>query len=246
MAKHWVGTSGWSYDSWRGPFYPRGVRKTDWIAHYAQTFKSVEINASFYHLPKAPVLEGWVAKTPRDFLFAVKAWRAITHYHRLADCAELLETFYDRIGALGAKAGPVLFQLPPRFGADLPRLRDFLALLPPGRRHAFEFRDPSWHAEDVQTLLADHGAAFCVFEMGPLRTPRVTTADFVYLRLHGHRRRYRGNYTDAALRDWAGWLGEQMAAGRDVYAYFDNTDERDFALRNAQTLDTMLAAEAGT
>jgi len=240
MATHRVGTSGWSYDAWRGQFYPRGVKKTDWLGHYAQTFKTVEINASFYHLPKQAVLEGWAAKTPPNFLFAVKAWRAITHYRRLADCDDHLRVFYERLDALGPKAGPVLFQLPPRFPVDLPRLRDFLTLLPKDRRHAFEFRDPSWHDDAVYALLAELGAAFCVFEMGPSRSPRVATGDFVYLRLHGHRQRYKGNYSDAVLRDWAGWLRSHMGEGRDVYAYFDNTDEQDFALRNAQALDAML------
>lgn len=241
MAKHWIGTSGWSYDGWRGRFYPRGLRKSNWVGHYARSFKTVEINASFYRLPKASVLEGWAAQTPADFLFAVKAWRAITHYRRLADCRDHLEIFYERLAALGPKAGPVLFQLPPRFGVDLARLRDFLALLPAGRRHVFEFRDPSWHDDAVYALLAEHNAAFCPFEMGPARAPRVTTADFVYVRLHGHRRRYRGDYSEATLRDWAAWLGGQMDEGRDVHVYFDNTDEKDYALGNAQALDAMLA-----
>jgi uncharacterized protein YecE (DUF72 family) len=241
MATHWVGTSGWSYDGWRGRFYPRAMGKTRWLGHYAETFRTVELNASFYHLPKPAVMEGWAAHTPPGFLFAVKAWRAITHYRRLADCADHLGVFYERLALLGEKAGPVLFQLPPRFGVDLPRLRDFLAQLPEGRRHAFEFRDPSWHDDAVYTLLAEHNAAFVPFEMGPKRSPRVATADFVYVRLHGHRRRYRGDYSEATLRDWTGWLGARMTEGRDVHVYFDNTDEKDFAIRNAEALDGMLA-----
>jgi len=241
MVGHWIGTSGWSYDGWRGRFYPRAMRKTAWLGHYANVFRTVEVNASFYHLPKPPVLEGWVAQTPPDFLFAVKAWRAITHYRRLAGCEDHLRVFYERLALLGPKAGPVLFQLPPRFGVDLPRLEDFLAQLPEDRRHAFEFRDPSWHTDAVYALLAEHNAAFVPFEMGPARSPRVATADFVYARLHGHRRRYRGDYGKAALHDWAGWLGTQMDAGRDVHVYFDNTDEKDFAVRNAQALEAMLA-----
>jgi uncharacterized protein YecE (DUF72 family) len=241
MARHWVGTSGWSYDGWRGPFYPRTLRRTDWLAQYAETFKSVEINASFYHLPKLAVLEGWAAHTPADFLFAVKAWRAITHYRRLAGCADHLRVFYERLAALGSKAGPVLFQMPPRFGVDLPRLAEFLAQLPPGRRHAFEFRDPSWHDDAVYALLARHNAAFCVYELGKARSPRVVTADFVYVRLHGRGARYRGNYGAAALRGWAEWLARAMAEERDAYVYFDNTDEKDYARRNARALDAMLA-----
>ncbi len=241
MATHWVGTSGWSYDGWRGPFYPRGLKRTDWLAHYAERFRSVEINASFYHLPKTAVLEGWAAHTPADFLFAVKAWRAITHYRRLVGCTDHLRVFYERLAALGRKTGPVLFQMPPRFPVDLPRLAAFLAALPAGGRHAFEFRDPSWHTDAVYALLAQHNAAFCVFELGKARAPRVVTADFVYVRLHGRRARYRGNYSAAALRGWAGWLDGAMADGRDAFVYFDNTDEKDYALRNAEALDAMLA-----
>lgn len=246
MAKHWIGTSGWSYDHWGGgAFYPRGLKKTDWITFYAGTFRSVEINASFYHLPRTPVLEHWAARTPEGFLFAVKAWRAITHYRRLADCAEHLETFFGRIAALGAKGGPVLFQTPPRFPADPGRLADFLALLPQDRRCAVEFRDESWHSDAVYTLLADRNVAFCPFELGGQTAPRVVTADFVYVRLHGRKGRYIGNYGPAALRDWAGWLGAQLDEGRDVHVYFDNTDVKDYALRNARRLDAILAGSTG-
>lgn len=241
MAKHWIGTAGWSYDHWgKGAFYPRGLKKTDWLGHYAGRLRSVEINASFYHLPRIPVLETWAAHTPDGFLFAVKAWRAITHYRRLADCAEHVESFFSRIAALGAKGGPVLFQTPPRFPADTGRLAAFLALLPKDRRCAFEFRDESWHSDAVYTLLAGHNAAFCPFELGGQAAPRIVTADFVYIRLHGRKGRYTGNYSAAALRDWADWLGARLAEGRDVHVYFDNTDVKDYALRNAMRLDAML------
>lgn len=242
MARFWVGTSGWSYDNWRGPFYPAHLARRDWLVHYAGALSSVEINASFYHLPRQSVLEGWAARTPADFLFAIKGWRAITHYRRLHDCAEPLATFLGRIAALGAKGGPVLFQLPPRFAFDAERLARFLALLPADRRFAFEFRDPDWHRDEVYALLGAHNAAFCPFELGPATAPRVVTADFVYVRLHGRRARYRGAYTEAELEEWAGWLGARLAEGRDVYLYFDNTDEADHAIHNAIRLGELLAA----
>jgi uncharacterized protein YecE (DUF72 family) len=241
MARHWIGTSGWSYAHWGGGvFFPKGLKKTDWIGYYADRLNSVEINASFYHLPREAVLEGWVARTRDDFLFAVKAWRAITHYRRLADCAEHVETFFRRIAALGGKGGPVLFQLPPRFHADVARLDEFLGLLPKDRRCAFEFRDESWHTDAVYAALAEHNAAFCPFELAGRTAPRMVTADFVYVRLHGRKGRYAGNYGEAELGEWAGWLGARMAEARDVYVYFDNTDEADYALKNAQRLDAML------
>lgn len=236
-----VGTSGWSYDHWVGLVYPEGANPRDWLAHYATRLGTVEINASFYHLPKPEMLEGWAAHTPAGFRFAVKAWRRITHYRRLADCGEPLTVFLERVAALGPKLGPVLFQLPPRFGLDLDRLNAFLELLPRDKRFAFEFRDPSWHVEPVYRALAARNAAFCPFQLGKLVGPRVVTADFVYVRLHGPKARYRGDYSKAALADWAKWLRPQMKAGCDVYVYFDNTDEADYAVRDAERLAAMLS-----
>jgi uncharacterized protein YecE (DUF72 family) len=240
MARHWVGTSGWSYQTWRGLVYPRGLKPVDWLAHYARRLATVELNASFYRLPQERAVAAWAERTPEGFLFAVKAWRAITHMRRLQGCEDLLERFFARMAGLGGKAGPALFQLPPHFAADLGRLEGFLAGLPQGRRYVFEFRDPSWHDPAVYDLLRRANAAFCPFEMGPRRAPRVATADFVYVRLHGRKSGYRGNYSAAALADWAGWLKAQLSEGRDAYVYFDNTDEADFAVRNAEALDRLL------
>lgn len=240
-ARYWVGTSGWSYANWQGPFYPPGLKRTDWLAHYAGQFRSVEINNSFYHLPRDAMLAGWVERTPEDFVFAVKAWRAITHYRHLRDCAEPLAVFLERIGALGGKCGPVLFQLPPRWHVDLDRLSDFLALLPADRRFAMEFRDPSWHVEPVYDMLRSRNVAFCPFELADLTAPRVVTADFTYVRLHGRQARYRGAYAGAALADWSAWLTGNLAEGRDAYVYFDNTDEADHAVRDACRLADRLA-----
>ncbi len=242
MARHWVGTSGWSYANWRYLFYPKGLKQGEWIRFYSEHLRSVEVNATFYRLPQEKMLTGWAEKTPDDFLFAVKAWRAMTHSKRLTDCEEPLKLFLARLWPIKAKCGPILFQLPPRFPLDPARLEDFLALLPADRRFTFEFRDPSWHCDKIYALLAASGAAFCPFELAGVSGPRVATADFVYVRLHGRKARYRGAYSEKALVDWAGWLGERMAEGRDVYVYFDNTDEADHALRNAARLDELLAA----
>ncbi len=245
MARYWIGTSGWSYDNWRGPFYPPGTKPHDWLTFYAEHLRSVEINTTFYRLPRATMLADWHARTPADFLFAIKAWRAITHFRRLHACEAALESFFDAVAPLAEKAGPVLFQLPPRFARDAGRLADFLALLPRRRRFAFEFRDPSWHDESVYHVLAAHNAAFCPFELAALSAPRVATADFIYVRLHGRRARYRGAYPQGALADWAAWLGQNMAAGRDIYLFFDNTDEADHAVRDALRLARLLGEPAG-
>ncbi len=231
-----IGTSGWSYANWQGSFYAPDLKRIDWLAHYAAHLRTVEINTSFYHLPRRTVLAGWRERTPADFQFAVKAWRAITHYRRLTDCAEPLGAFFERLRALREKCGPVLFQLPPRWHVDLERLSDFLALLPDGRRFAMEFRDPSWHCDAVYDLLHGRSVAFCPFELAELTAPRVVTADFTYVRLHGRGARYRGAYSDEALADWADWLAGNIVEGRDAHVFFDNTDEADHAVRDARRL----------
>jgi len=246
MARYWISTSGWSYANWRGAFYPRGLRSGDWLGYYARHLASVEINATFYRPPRPAMLAGWAEKTPADFVFAVKVWRAISHFKRLRGCDQALADFLERIRPLGAKAGPLLIQLPPRFARDPERLAAFLAMVPRGRRFAFEFRDPSWHTDEIFELLARHNAAFCPFELGGARAPRVATADFVYVRLHGPAAPYQGAYTEAALRDWAGWLRARMAEGRDAYVYFDNTDEANHAVRDAMALARLMASPPET
>lgn len=241
-ARHWVGTSGWSYRNWQGPFYPPGLKPREWLGFYARHLGSVELNNSFYHLPREAMLRGWAERTPAGFLFSVKAWRAITHYRRLAACEDQVSVFLERIAVLGEKSGPVLFQLPPRWHADVPRLAAFLALLPEGRRFVMEFRDPDWHREAVYEALRARNVAFCPFELAGLTAPRVVTSDFVYVRLHGRHAAYRGAYSDAELADWARWLKAQMGEGRDVHVYFDNTDEADHAVRDAGRLSKMLSA----
>ena len=245
MARHWIGTSGWSYRNWRGGFYPKALKPGDWLGFYARSLSCVELNASFYRPPRESLLEAWAARTPPEFRFAVKAWRAITHFRRLRDCEALVADFFARIGRLGDKLGPVLFQLPPGFAADPARLDAFLGGLPSGPRIALEFRDPSWHDAETYAVLEAHGAAFCPFELAELRAPRVVTADFTYVRLHGRAARYRGCYGEAELAEWAAWLQAQLALGRDVYLFFDNTDDADHAPRNAQHLDALLSAPGG-
>jgi uncharacterized protein YecE (DUF72 family) len=237
-----VGTSGWSYQHWEGLVYPAGSDSREWLGHYARLLDSVEINASFYHLPREPALAAWVEHTPRRFVFALKAWRRITHYRRLIDCQELLDVFLARARRLGPKLGPILFQLPGRFRVDAARLAAFLNLLPTDLRFAVEFRDPSWHVEEIYATLARRNVAFCVFELAALVSPRMATADFIYVRLHGRAARYRGSYSEAALREWAQWLRAHLADGRDVFVYFDNTDLRDYAVRNAKRLGVLLRA----
>lgn len=224
MARIRIGTSGWAYAHWRGPFYPPEVRKRDWLTHYAGQFDAAEINAAFYRVPKAETFRGWAQAVPADFAFTVKANRYITHMKKLKDPGDSVQRFLEPVRALGERLGPVLFQLPPNWGCDIERLRGFLAALPGGHRYAFEFRDPSWFAPAVFDALRDAGAALCIHQLEELEAPLEVTADFVYLRLHGPEAAYTGRYEEATLARWAARIDAWAAAGCDVYCFFDNDD----------------------
>jgi uncharacterized protein YecE (DUF72 family) len=234
-----IGTSGWHYESWVGPFYPAALPAERMLAFYAREFGTVEINNSFYGLPTDETLHQWAEATPAGFVFAFKASRYLTHWRKLTDPQDPLDRVLRSAALLGPKLGPVLFQLPPRWRVNVERLRSFLALLPKDRRFVFEFRDKSWFAQPVYEALRDSGAALCVYEFGAFRSPREVTADFVYIRLHGPAGPYSGLYDAATLRFWAGLIDAQEAAGRDSYCYFDN-DERGFAIQNATQLKQAL------
>jgi len=165
-----VGTSGWIYRQWRGGFYPQALSQAKWLGHYAGVFATSEINATFYRLPTQAAVARWREATPPDFEFAWKASRYITHMKRLRDVEPSIARVYAPMLALGAKLGPTLFQLPPQMSCDLPRLRDFLALLPPGRRHVLEFRHPTWYADAVLQTLADQDVG--ALHLGPPPCPR--------------------------------------------------------------------------
>ena len=171
MVRVVVGTSGWQYASWKGRFYPKGLAQARWLDHYASRFDTVELNNSFYRLPAESTFEGWRERTPARFVFVVKASRYITHIRRLREAKDSVDLFWDRAQRIGDKLGPVLFQLPPRFRADLDLLRAFLRALPKGMRAAFEFRDKSWESEDVYRLLDNAGAAWVIPDRPGWRVP---------------------------------------------------------------------------
>lgn len=233
----YVGTSGWVYPHWRGRFYPADLDESGWLAHYARYFTSVEVNRSFYRLPTRAQFAAWHAQTPEGFVFAVKASRFITHMKKLKEPGHTLPPLLEAIAGLGDKLGPLLFQLPPRWRPDLPRLAAFLAALPQGMRAAFELRDPSWHSNAVLGLLERHHAAFCIYDLAGCESPRAITADFVYLRLHGPGAAYSGRYGRRALSAWAQWLERQAVA--TAYVYFDN-DEAGYAVQDALELQALL------
>jgi uncharacterized protein YecE (DUF72 family) len=235
-----IGCSGWNYRDWRERVYPKGVPARRWLAHYATLFGTVEVNNTFYRLAKPAAVANWVAETPPDFIFAVKASRYLTHVKRLADIEEGVRRFYDAIEPLAAspKLGPVLWQFPANFHRDEDRLNNALAILPPGR-HCFEFRHESWFTADVLDILRAYGAALAYGDH-PDRpfVPLELTTDWTFLRFHyGHRGR-RGNYSKTELAEWAERLRE-LRARAEVFAYFNN-DWEGFAVRNAQRLRTLL------
>jgi len=235
MAVH-IGTSGWTYDGWRGPFYPQNVPKKNWLAWYATQFSTTEINGSFYRTPSLEAVRGWRAQTPKNFCFAWKASRFITHWKRLSDKSDnSIALMATRLKVLGPKLGPVLFQLPPQFKPDRERLAAFLKMLPQRYAYAFEFRDPGWYEEPVLDLLRDHDVALCLSDHHDAPSPRVVTAAHVYVRGHGPGGRYKGHYSEKTLRAWAADIRKWKRQRRDVYCYFDN-DQKSAAPKDAARL----------
>ncbi len=237
-----IGTSGWQYQHWKQNFYPPKLPRADWLEYYAGIFNSVEVNASFYRLPETDDIRRWCESTPERFVFAVKAPRGITHFKKLKNCESQLDAMIARFEAFGARLGPVLFQLPPRWRCNPRRLSDFLSMLPPDGRFAFEFRDLSWHCEEVYALLEAHRAAFCIFDLDGHTAPLVTPGGFVYVRLHGPKSAYTGNYRAQALRTWSGRALNWRRKNKDVFVYFDN-DARAYAAKNARRMLTLMLAE---
>jgi uncharacterized protein YecE (DUF72 family) len=237
-----IGCSGWNYKSWKDEFY-EGKPARLWLQHYARHFDTVEVNNTFYRLPLRSSVAKWVAETPRDFLFTIKASRYLTHIKRLTDMQQGLERYYERIEPLvhSPKLGPVLWQLPPSFRRDDDRLASALAALPPGR-HCFEFRHPSWFADPVYELLRAHDAALVIGDRPEVKEfqTHVFTADWTFVRFHYGSRGRRGNYSESELEEWARrferWSGEV-----DVLAYFNN-DWEVFAVRNALWLKRRLSS----
>ena len=228
-----IGCSGWNYGHWRERVYPKGLPPRRWLEHYATLFDTVEVNATFYRLPSRSAVAGWVSGSPPGFVFAIKASRYLTHIKRLTDLAGGVELFWDRIGPLvqSPKFGPVLWQLPATFHRSDERLASALERLPRAR-HCFEFRHPSWFAEDVYALLREHGAALVIGDnpQRPFQTLEVT-ADWTFVRFHYGRRGRNGNYSERELEEWARVI-EDWRGRIDVYAYFNN-DWEGYAVRNA-------------
>lgn len=239
-----IGCSGWNYTSWKNEFY-EGKPQRLWLPHYARFFDTVEVNNTFYRLPLQTSVARWVEETPPGFLFAVKASRYLTHVRRLSDLDQGLRRFYERLEPLARtpELGPVLWQLPANFRRDDERLAAALAALPAGR-HCFEFRHPSWFADEVYNLLSAHGAALVIGDRPEVKDfqAHVLTTDWTYVRFHYGSRGRRGNYSESELEEWARRF-ERWRDEVEILAYFNN-DWEVFAVRNALWLKRRLSSSA--
>ncbi len=239
MATALIGVSGWQYPDFAERFYPEGMAKNEQLNYFASQFSTVEVNNTFYQLPSVRTVNNWRKTVPDDFTFAVKASRYITHMKNLLEPEETLPVFLERIALFGEQCGPILFQLPPQWGVNETRLKKFLGHLPDDHRYTFEFRNPTWFKESIYHRLQAKNMAFCVYDIDYRQSPIITTADFIYIRLHGPGQAYRDPYDLDAIGRWADRIQYWVNSGLDVYCYFDNTF-RGYAWDNAKTLINLL------
>jgi uncharacterized protein YecE (DUF72 family) len=232
VATLYAGTSGFAYPSWKPGFYPDKLPAGKFLQHYAGRLNSVEINYTFRRMPSAATLQSWVAATPPEFAFAVKAHQRITHVQRLREAHDATEFFFEALEPLrqARRLGAVLFQLPPYLKLDLERLSAFATLLPAGVRCAFEFRHASWFVDDVYALLRERNIALCVAESEKLEVPDVVSADFAYYRLR------KPGYTEADLRRFAARSRDLLGQGHDVFWMFKHEDDPGGALEAERLL----------
>jgi len=236
--KIFIGTSGWVYDDWWGRFYPQNINPEERLEYYSKYFNIVEINSSFYHLPKLKTFENWRLKTPDQFVFSAKLSKYITQIKKLNDSKEPLELFLSQSKGLGKKLQAILVQLPPNFKKDLKRLEEFLKLLPKKPRFAFEFRHITWLDREVYDLLRKYKVGFVIQDSSRWPGAKVVTADFVYLRFHG-RVLYASNYPKPELKKWSEKIKNWLFEGLDVYGFFNN-DTNAYAVKNALSLKNLV------
>ncbi|MGD8523115.1 MAG: DUF72 domain-containing protein [Desulfobacterales bacterium] len=234
-----IGTSGWRYEHWRGPFYPEGLSTDAMLAYYSRHLQTVEVNRSFYQLPQKDTFLSWRDTCHPGFNFTIKAHRYITHMKKLKDATGRLSLFLERIKVIDYKLGPILFQLPSRWRFNAHRLNEFLEQLPGDYRYAFEFRDPSWYNSRTYEALSRYGTAFCIYDLAGHQSPKEITTNFVYVRLYGTEEPYRGKYDDSALIDWAGHFYSWAHQGKEIFCYFDN-DKAGYAVKNALKLHKII------
>jgi uncharacterized protein YecE (DUF72 family) len=220
MTRILIGTSGWHYDSWRGPFFPKGLPLKNQLPFYAGRFGTTELNGVFYRTPSLDAVRTWRDQTGENFVFAWKASKFITHWKRLSNnSVNSLALIEERLSVLGKKAGPILFQLPPNFEVDTEKLASFFKLLSKERRYSFEFRHPSWYQPRVFKLLSESNVALCLSDHHDAPSPWKRTADFIYIRAHGPGGRYKGHYRSQTMSEWAKRIRSWKKQGCDVFVY---------------------------
>lgn len=234
-----IGCSGWAYKHWRGLFYEESLPQTRWFERYAAEFDTVEINNSFYRLPKAETFDQWRKQAPPGFCYAVKANRYLTQAKKLKDCEEPLERMMRAVAHLGDRLGPMLYQLPPGLGINLERLESFLKILPSEVASVFEFRNKDWYRPETYALLERYGASFCVHDMSGAASERICVGPIAYVRFHGAEGKYWGRYSDEVLLGWTDWIVDLARNGRNVWCYFNN-DIHGHAIEDARTLKSMV------
>ncbi|HMF86896.1 MAG TPA: DUF72 domain-containing protein [Gemmatimonadaceae bacterium] len=212
-----AGTSGYAFKEWKGAFYPKELKDDGMLGYYASKFPAVEINNTFYRLPKENVLREWAAQVPANFTFSIKASQRITHYARLKEqSADTVDFLLKNTAMLGDRLGPILFQLPPNLQKDVPRFRGFLGLLPSDRRYVFEFRHDSWFDDEVYDAMRERDIAMCIIEQDEFKSPVVSTASWGYLRLH------KLDYDTPALGEWAKCVNAQ--GWEETYVFFKHDE----------------------
>ncbi len=227
-----IGTSGWVYKHWQGRFYPDDISEKEYLKYYSQNFFTVEVNSSFYHLLKEESVKNWVKSVPENFIFAVKASRYITHMKKLKEPDKTTFNFFESIKPFENKLGPILFQLPPKFGFNPQRLESFVKTLPKNYKCAFEFRDKSWLNQEAYDILRKNNIGFCIYNLGEYQSPKEITSDFAYIRLHGNYGLGSGKYSEYELDNISHDIKNFKSQGKDVFCYFNN-DEAGYAIENA-------------
>lgn len=227
-----MGTSGFSYNHWQGIFYPDKLSRERWLEFYAERFDSVEINSSFYHLPRISTLESWRKRTPAYFVFVLKGSRFVTHRKNLKDCEDALKQFYDIAGSLKNKLAAVLWQLPPQLNVDTDRLQKFVAILPSHPPAVLEFRNHTWYTEKVYSIMKRYNVSLCLHDMPSVCCPDIAVGPLLYLRFHGPEGKYKGSYSNEFLKQRAE-VAKKLAKS-DIYAFFNN-DFGGYAVTNART-----------
>ncbi len=238
-----IGTSGWSYAHWAGPFYPQETKPDKYLEFYQTRFDCTELNSCFYHLPREETVAGWMRRTPESFRFCLKLSRFITHQRRLKQIDEAMAKFFGLFDSMIPRLGPVLVQLPPGLSYDLPLLADFLQLTKesyPSYRFAIEARHPSWFRSEFSDLLSHYRTTFVIADSG-YRFPEreIVTSHEVYLRFHGREQLYASDYPEPVLRDFADKIRDWMEEGKEVWVFFNN-DFQGYAVKNALQLKNML------